>query len=306
MEVGLDIGYGEIKAVSRNDEGSFSFVVFPSVYAVHVPSPMSDGDESSIVTFGGEKYVVGQEAKLERGHISPADFTDIVKASGIYSMFLKRQIGAEGETNIVASVPPRWWTEREKYRSQLQTMFDDVAIVPQGLGAARAMMNNLHLGSRYMVIDIGYRTVDHLIVQVVEKNGQIKIETRRGGSWINDGVVRLAEIFKDQIEYPDIRNLKFPALKDFLRDGYANFHGERFDLSGAKQRAEKNYKQQLSSLLKSELSGGIDYIDSVIVAGGGVYYIDPENIFQGLPALVPENPEFANAYGQVLMVEKEA
>ena len=106
MDLGLDIGFGEGKAVLRNGDDVSNFV-FPSVYAGYTPSPMDEaGTGTSIVDSGGRKYVVGADAKREKNQISPADLSDIMEAMEVYIAYLRRISGVNDTANVVAGVPP--------------------------------------------------------------------------------------------------------------------------------------------------------------------------------------------------------
>lgn len=302
MDLGLDIGFGEVKAVVRNGDDISDFV-FPSVYAGYTSSPMDAGTGMSIVDSGGRKYVVGADAKREKNQISPADLSDIIEAMEVYVAYLRRLSGVDDTANVVAGVPPCYWKQKEDYRIRLATMFGKVAVVPQGLGAARVLLDDLSPGTRHMVLDFGYNTVDHLMVEVSEGKEGKDIIVRRGGTWKSCGVTFLTDIFRGELGDSDLKGLRFHVLKEFLRNGQANFHGEIIDLSGAKRRAGNQYLRSLGSRIKDELGGELDHIDGIIAAGGGVYYLDVADLFKSLPVMVPENPELANAMGQMLLAE---
>jgi hypothetical protein len=302
MQIGLDIGFGEVKiAVSNGQNENPLLLAFPSVYAKYVPSPM-DSTESTVVGYGDRRYLVGEDAKRERAQIAPADFDDIMDAAGIYVSYIRQTQNIGDLASVVASVPPIYWKRKDEYRERLARLWENVGVVPQGLGIAQTVAHKLDPGARHLVIDIGYNTVDHLLVEASRtEDGKPVVRTRRGGTWRNCGVTFLVDLFRAEMGETDLRGLRFHVLKEFLRTGQANFHGETIDLSGAKRRAADHYKAALGSRIKEEFGGETDHIDGMIVAGGGTYYFDPTDLFGKLPVIVPENPEFANAVGQMLL-----
>ncbi|SHG27209.1 hypothetical protein SAMN02745206_03588 [Desulfacinum infernum DSM 9756] len=302
MQIGLDIGFGEVKLAARNGKETNPLLFsFPSVYAKYVPSPM-DATNKIIVEYRDKRYLVGEDAKRERAQIAPADFDDIMDAAGIYVSYIRQTQHIGDLASVVASVPPIYWTRKDEYRERLAKLWENVGVVPQGLGIAQVVANRLEPETRHLVIDIGYNTVDHLLIETTSsETGETIVRTRRGGTWRNCGVTFLVDLFRAEMGETDLRTLRFHTLKEFLRTGQANFHGETIDLSGAKRRAADHYKAALGSRIKEEFGGETDHIDGMIVAGGGVYYFDPQDLFAGLPVIVPENPEFANAIGQMLL-----
>ncbi len=203
---------------------------------------------------------------------------------------------------VIASVPPIYWKRKDEYRERLEKFWENVGVVPQGLGIAQVVAQKLTPGTRHLVIDIGYNTVDHLLIEAFpDDNGQTIVRTRRGGTWRNCGVTFLVDLFRAEMGDSDLRGLRFHVLKEFLRLGKASFHGETIDLSGAKRRATEHYMTVLGTRIKEEFGGETDHIDGMIVAGGGTYYFDPQSIFTNLPVIVPNKPEFANALGQMLL-----
>ena len=163
----------------------------------------------------------------------------------------------------------------------------------------RVVLDDLLPESRHIVLDFGYNTVDHLVVEVSENKENIIV--RRGGTWRSCGVTLLTDMFRGELGDASLKGLRFHVLKEFLRNGQANFHGETIDLSGAKRRAGKQYLLSLGSRIKDELGGELDHIDGIIAAGGGIYYLDVVDLFKNLPVMIPENPELANAMGQMLL-----
>ncbi|SMC23777.1 hypothetical protein SAMN02746041_01846 [Desulfacinum hydrothermale DSM 13146] len=304
MRIGMDIGFGDVKlAITADENQEPKLLSFPSVYAKYVPSPMNP-DENGIIEYGDKQYLVGDKAKRERTQISPADFDDIVEASGVFCAYLHQQYGIDDTGIVVAGVPPVYWHRRNEYQKRLARFWEQVGIVPQGLGIAQTVVQELEPGTRHLVIDIGFNTVDHLLVEVEEpeeNGGPPKVRTRRGGTWRNCGVTFLVELFRAEMGETGLKGLRFHVLKDFLRTGTANFHGEVIDLSGAKRRAADHYRATLSSRIKEEFGGDTDHIDGMIVASGGVHYFDPNQIFDTLPVRIPEKPEFANAIGQMML-----
>lgn len=296
--LGLDIGFGEIKAVYRDETGTIRHIICPSIYARAIRNSMSSGN--NIISVAGQDYYVGEEARKESGQISPADYRDILECTAIFSAFVKREMGVSENISVVGSVPPDDWRHYDVYKQELEKNFDMASVTPQGMGAMQTIVDRIAPGSRVLLLDIGYNTVDHLLI---DKGKDDTFKIHGGGTWRDAGVTSLVGLFKAEIDDPALRNLRFHVLKEFLRDGKASFHGQNIDLSGAKRRAEDQYRRITNSRIKEELAGEAQSLNAMVCCGGGVYYMEMEGFFGKLPVIQTPNSEFANAYGQMLIAE---
>ncbi len=297
--LGLDIGYGEIKAVYRDETGAIRHIICPSIYAKVIRNSMSSSN--SIISVAGQDYYVGEDARKEIGQISPADYTDILECTSIFSAFVKREMGVSENISVVGSVPPNDWQKHNAFKDELEKNFDMASVALQGMGAIETVIDRIEAGSRVLVLDIGYNTVDHLLVDKKENGG---LEICRGGTWRDAGVTFLVSQFKAEIDDTELRNLRFHVLKEFLRNGKASFHGQDIDLSGAKRRAELQYRRITGSRIKEELGGEAQSLNAMVCCGGGVHYMEMEGFFGRLPVIQTPRTEFANAHGQMLIAEK--
>lgn len=300
--LGLDIGFGEIKAVYRDETGEIQYIICPSIYARARRNPLASSD--NIITVAGQDYYVGEEARKEITQISPADFKDILECTAIFAAFVKQEMGVSENITAVGSVPPDDWQRMNEYRRQLEQNFGATsAVAPQGLGAIETVRDRISIGGRTLVLDIGYNTVDHLVVDRREDGELYPVD---GGTWRDSGITLLVDIFQSEIGDTELSKQRFHQLKEFLRDGKASLHrGGDIDLSGPKRRAIEHYREAISSRIKEELSGKAKLFDTMVCCGGGMHYMgEMDGFFGGLPVIMAPRVEFANAIGQMLIAEK--
>jgi hypothetical protein len=80
---------------------------------------------------------------------------------------------------------------------------------------------------------------------------------------------------------------------EIFEKGRVSLEGENIDLSHIKQRAIDEYNEILKTRLKSEIGNLLNEIESIVLAGGGAYYI------RGIrkDVYIPDAPEFSQARG---------
>lgn len=298
--LGIDFGFGTVKAACQRHEG-IKTVSFPSVFALHTPSPFS----TDIKTYELEdrKWVVGEDALYEPARFSPANFKDICRLAPLVFQAVSDLLAVgQGEGIILSfSVPPAYWREREKLT---EVFGEDLFVVPQGFGAMYYAVDRNPttfegIGTA-LVLDIGYNTVDYVFCRF-ENPGHFKVV--RGDTWTDLGVRRLLEIFR-AILPPDLQELNRRTLLRFLEKGRGNIAGKAYSFEEEKKRALQSYLEALEQALSQVLGELYREADVLVYVGGGVHYV-PKDLLPHHRVVVPKEPVFANVLGQLTwMIER--
>jgi hypothetical protein len=136
-----------------------------------------------------------------------------------------------------------------------------------------------------LILDIGFNTVDYILVS----NGVKK----KGNTIEKQGVERMVEMFRSQIDISFVKQFTLQRIMEIFEKGYMSTEGERIDLTHIKKRAINEYNEILKTRLKSEIGNLINEIESIVLAGGGAYYI--KDIRKDV--YIPDEPEFSQARG---------
>ena len=282
--VGLDIGFGHTKVFS--DEGAFKF---PSWIAYLSKSALNEAESVSI---GSETMVVGEDAKYEPRKIEISNITTLIKYAPFFMKYVIQKLGEEPQL-VISGLPPIYKDKREDYKKALESVFKGKAeVVVQGMGILKDVEEKL--GQDALVIDIGFNTVDYLLVV---RSGE-KWKYRKGNTIEEYGVLRAVEAFRENI--PDdlgyVRNLSLSRLIDVFERGEITIQGMRRNLQDIKELARREYTNTLLSRLSTELGNALYEVETIAIAGGGANLIEPQ-LIEHSNVIIPEKPEFSNVRG---------
>jgi len=272
MKVGLDLGFGWCKVYTS--EGNY--FKFPSWLAYHPSDAISEMDT---VTVDGKDYVVGEDAKYERQKITISDINDLISYFSVFKKYALQKAGIkEDGVQIITGLPPIHKDKAGKLEKQ------GVTVLPQGVGIYLDVKDKIK-SNEMLMLDIGFNTVDYILVS----NGVKK----KGNTIEKQGVERMVEMFRSQIDISFVKQFTLQRIMEIFEKGYMSTEGERIDLTHIKKRAINEYNEILKTRLKSEIGNLINEIESIVLAGGGAYYI--KDIRKDV--YIPDEPEFSQARG---------
>ena len=169
IRVGIDVGVGHVKVVSDIGE-----LKFPTMLAYFMNTGFN---ETETIEYKGQKYTIGEDARYERNKISISSTADIIKYYPIFQEYVLKKLGLKREhTVIVTGVPPN----QKSKKDQLKAYCDFV--LPQGLGIYIDVQEKI-TGRSALILDVGYNTVDYILVA----NG----EKKKGETFEKQGVERI-------------------------------------------------------------------------------------------------------------------
>ncbi len=292
-----DVGYGDTKYAlvenGNNMQGKIPTLVAPIV------EPRGFGD-SGCMSFGGRSFLVGEDARFAKYVIPTTTEEFLPTYSPLVLAKILKSKSPEGVDLVVVSLSLRDWEKKNRLEKSVAgftvsgTSFtQEVKVFPQGLG----IWVDQGSPENAMVVDIGFNTVDVLIV--------VDGRPRKDLSFAISGMGTTA-FLSDVTEFINRR-----AREDFTTNEVADLVQkkspllQRFGvLDEVKARAVNWFGDVWGRLLSRPVfSRGLKLLDTVVVAGGGARFI------QSLPdsrvKVVKEEPEFANVRGFLAKIRDE-
>jgi len=318
MNLGLDIGYGDVKAVYRH-EGVLEMLKFPTAiaYAERGVGELSAFTEDEEYEYRGKKYLVGKEALF--GAFSTRSFEFMKRYAPLFVFKAVKEIHGKTTvpiTDIAMGLPLSYYTDANmKELIQLlgrieigHTVLElNVRFYPQGLGVladyrlSQSGGVNQQTDQDMLIIDIGFNTVD---VIAVERGRIVKGESdtleRHGISKIS---LTIAKEIKSRMQL----DLSEQESKDVLHHGKIRVYGAERDLSELVRESAEKYMDWLMQEVRSKWAARIQRAERVIIAGGGAYYLQGHIPEEYRPIIyVPDRPEYANASGFLKALDMES
>lgn len=320
MKLGLDVGYGDVKAVYTNSD-QLMMLKFPTAisYAESGVGELSEFAENEEYEYRNRKYLVGRSAVFAAFSTRNFEFmkrylplflfkaaNDVCERTGqpASDVALGLPLSHYTEANIKALTALLEQLDAERIVPQLKMRF-----YPQGLGVLADYRLSADGSANYLtekdmlIIDVGFNTVDVVAAQKgkIIKNESDTLE-RHGVAKIT---MELAREIKSQMQF----DLSEQEAKDVICRGKIKLYGAERDLTEMIRESAENYSDWLFQEIRSKWSARIQRAEVVIVAGGGAYYLKGNIPEEYLPIVhFPELPEFANARGflKALNIESRA
>ena len=299
--VGIDIGFGDVKAVT--DEVR---IKFPTAVA-YAKKGIADIGEEEEYEFLGRKYFLGERALFSLDVFPTREVEFLLKyAPLLLYRSLKWLDSPTPAEQIAIGLPLAYHHRRFEFEKVIRRVIVNgeilehqrVEVFPQGVGILLDYRLN-HEGEELeetrenlLILDIGFNTVD---VVVAEKGRAIRDEC---GMLERAGVSRICQELASYLQRETTINLTEQEAKDVLLQRKLKVYGQEKELSETIRTLTENYMDWIFQNLKSRWGERLKRVDRLIIAGGGAYYVGeylPE-IYEA-QTLIPELPEFANARG---------
>lgn len=312
--VGLDVGYGHVKAVwsaGHSEPSTLSFPAIAPVAGVNHSALALQDDGCIEVAVGTGTYLVGPDAAtgLIAGSTGRSQ-TEHYSGSPEYLALTKGALYFTGLTQIETlclGLPVHLFAQRKgdvernargSHIVKGRTIqVERVIVVPQPMGAL------IHLGKldklradTVLIIDVGFGTVDWLLVET--QNGKRKmVPARSGGQPI--GVRELIDSMLASIsKNAGMQYTRVDKIESALAgSGQIVVAGTPVKLLDHLEAARPKMNQAFAAITKS-VGNGSD-LDHIILSGGGalLYQDYVKAQFGGVPITVMHEPAFANARG---------
>lgn len=299
MMIAIDAGHGYTKALSTTGER----VLFPSLIAP-APQAVDLGDlaHSEKVLINGQPYLVGESA---RQHATPLWSRDKAADADTLRLILvaAAQLGAIGPVALATGLPLSWFgSQRKAFKEALlgygggvqlpgqppqRLWFESVRVLPQGVAAAVVALGNPdYRTGPYVVVDVGYRTTEYLVV-TKGTDGKLSYDATQAGS-IENGTHAIAKAMADALEREYRLSFKTAEIETaesiFVR-------GQEVMLSSVRQQAETGVAGQTRDQLTEILDDRLLKAAGIVLVGGGAALLS--SAFPG--ATVAPDGQWANA-----------
>ncbi|PSR26593.1 MAG: hypothetical protein C7B46_19885 [Sulfobacillus benefaciens] len=277
MKIAIDAGHGFTKALAANGQRT----LFPSLISPVPPSvDLGDFSRAETVTIDSIPYLVGAPA---RAHATPLWSRDKAADPDTLRLILvaAAQLGAIGSVTLATGLPLSWFgSQRRAFREALtgygglvqlpgqpaqRLWFESVRVLPQGVAAAViALANPTYRPGPYVVVDIGYRTTEYLVV-IKNADGKLAYDATQAGS-LETGThaVGMALAAALEREY----HVAFTAAEVESSDTVF-IRGQAVSLASHRATAESAIAAQLHDQLTEVLDSRLDKTAGIVLVGGG-------------------------------------
>lgn len=310
--IGLDIGFGDVKAVSPSPGGeNEAKIKFPTSVSYAPSGPVDlpgSGNGWSEREYQGRRYVVGSGLASSFSTRS-WDFYERYAPLLAWEA-VRGRLGLDSpRLRAAVGLPLAWYTPgnrglltRRLRRIEVSgggsPLELDVEVYPQGAGA----LFDYRLGDdgrerpgtdvSGLVIDVGFNTVD---VVAFEDGAAVKADS---GMLERAGMSRPAGELARILQAETTINLSEQEGKEVLARGVLSVYGHEKDLSETSRRVVEDYASWLMSVVSSRWEDRVQRAAVLILAGGGARYLAEYAPSRYRDLLyTPEEPEFANARG---------
>lgn len=331
--VSADLGYGYVKAISSSGKRA----LFPSTVGKGFERGITDifneekNDLSNMqIVYEGENWFVGELANESRSlsrifererfehlytHILLNIAIQLVSnnhsgptylSTGLPLDFYKAQ-AKSFQNSIIGPQPKLEWVTGTLKGKTIENNIEKAIVFPQGASAIfSALINHdgkyvypqfMKEGSIIGLIDIGFRTTDFVVVEIL-KNGAFAPKAKLSGT-VDDGVVNLhrdiRQAFKVKSGGADLNEFH---LNRVLKDKTLRYKGEKIDFEDIISMSKKSIAANIVDRLKSVWGEEYDLFDATFLAGGGGNMF--EELIQpqfGNRLIKVTESQFANAIG---------
>ena len=322
VRMGIDFGFGDVKAVFARFIGSGKFeteqIKFPSAIARVKNKAITGLDDAQIeYEFEKRKYLIDKDALSSANIIPTRDIDFILEFSPLFIyramelVFEKYHISMDSlcnQTEICLGLPLAYYIGKKRRLAQRLSNFEvlgckvnpqRLAIQAQGQGILLDFLlddqcrpNRKWVGTDLLILDIGFNTIDILCVH----------EGRSSSEWSNmlegAGICRICKDLEIELRRMGI-DLPEQAVKSALADQKVSIYGKEADLSASINLMAKDYADFIYREIQSRLSDVLKNTKKLIIAGGGAYYVSEffKQRFPGDFLYIPSDAEFSNARG---------
>lgn len=283
--LGIDFGFGFTKYSNRDREGKVRTLVSK------IPEGYSKEDA---IEHEERFYLVGEEATL----FKPTPISSVERLVELSPVLLKRVLKeVEKPEVIVTGLPPAYY---EKYKNSMKEILgrasgSRVEVTRQGVGILFSVEESV--GDSVLVLDVGFNTLDW--IYAVRSGSKWKIlhyqtVPKMGISYVVRSLKRELES-----EHSHLTKISLQEFEKAFEEGKLRLRGKDIDLTEKKEEVLRDYVRNLIEEISYSLDEVMEKVDSVVVGGGGAYYLKKE-VFKELHdrVLYPSEPyELAQARG---------
>lgn len=273
--------------------------------------------DTDVVEYNGKMYYITDSISLDTGKLIEKTNDEVMVK--ILPIVLKKYIQQYTKEygkfdKIILCLTAAYNFNEDELKATIKnvTGVSQVIITKQGDGCYLAFKNkgtniigttNKRLIESYLGLDIGYNTIDVLMVSNNTLQGGIK--------GVEDmGVRRIVSIMSDKIqspesaEYKDLRNVSKDKLKSLLTEDnkFIRVRGKQHDLTKLTQESIDKWVDEIITYLNKSHASQLDNVTNIVLFGGGSYILRNNQKFNdefGQMIVVPDNAEYYNVVGNL-------
>lgn len=301
MHIAIDAGHGYVKAIA----GGGQRVRFPALlHPVSTTVNLGEFGRPAITRIDESSYIVGDAAR--RGATPLWSREKAIDQDTLRLMLIAAaECGGQGPVHLATGLPLAWFgAQRETFRTALELMrgrvvlpsgrtttvrFESVMVLPQGVAAAGPILDHSHYApGPYLLVDVGYRTTDFIIV-TKDAQGRLDFDPLAAGS-LEIGMHAVQEGLAHDLS--DQHRMSWTAAQVADAESLV-IKGERIDVRPDRQRHETHVARRIVQGLLESLDGQMDRVLGLIAVGGGAGLVHA-----AVPHVIqPADPQWANAQG---------
>lgn len=301
MIMAIDAGHGYTKGLSHRG----TQVLFPSLIAP-APSALDLGSfgHTALTVIDGQAFVVGEAA---RPWATPLWTRDKALDDDTLRLMLvaAAELGANGPVRLATGLPLAWFgSQHAAFRQALhgaggriqrpdgtvtQLWFESVVILPQGVAAAGPILDRMvSAPGPYIVVDVGYRTTDYILV-TKGTDGRLTFDPTAAGSLelgMHTVYAAVANCLSQQ--HRTVFTVAHVAQTDSVV-----IRGQRISIVDDCAREEHRLARSIVRALTERLDAQLDQVLGLIAVGGG-----SSVLVHAIPGILsPDHPQWANVQG---------
>jgi len=320
VNIGVDIGYHKVKAVTDSRKVNFASVVGTPDKARF----SLNGNDEFIITVNGQSWQVGNSAVKQSRFVKRREDRGWIESNEYYVLYLAALSELTSanwvDLNIVTGLPVKFFmNDKDNVRALLQgdhriqregrgnQVFRSitVVVVPQPFGTVAAVVLNQRgeiidpdlANGEIGIIDIGGKTTNLLSVSELAEIGHETASIDTGG-W--DAVRQMRDYLAEH--YPDLE-LRDHKIAEIVQTGQATYYGKPIDLTDAIGDILDPMADEIISQASQLWNGGAN-LHAILITGGGANLLGDRIKRNYRHAQVVENPQYANAIGYWKMAQR--
>lgn len=305
----IDVGYGHVKWVAINTDGTTRRGMFPSVAAITSRDRSAESNGMSnlrtvTVNVGEHNYVVGRDAHLETdAHFSRSRLTDYCKTDGYKALMHGAMVisGMREIEQLVIGLPLTTMAQyheglKEQYRGEHiigaanakrknAISVENVTVTSQPAGAIlhAATIDDSLRKKNSLVVDVGYFTVDYLMCQGMRpyyarsgavEGGMGSYFDQLGGTVVEQ-LSKTGYGRKSGIDHFLLEKSLTEGVKD--QDGNIKYvlmvGNQTVDITESVERSKVKLEGYIDRIVTGMGSSSLNVVNSVVLAGGGGSFI---------------------------------
>jgi hypothetical protein len=279
--LGLDVGYGDVKATFGTSDGNITKQFkFPSVIGIVKRNPHVL--DNRVFDFKEHSYYVGTDA-LHLPSENLIDITDYKNLEYYAPLFLCKVLNIidENPDIIVSGLSKAQIENSGHFKEGLMNFvvndetfkFDEVYILPQGAGSKLTVdkygnnfpkLQTEFLGNTSFVgCDIGQNTLDMFLVTDGKTSPNLFEGIER------EGVMKIATLVAKKVKELHGRQITLHEAKEIIDTGIYKLRGAKHPFKEYIDGVKKEYLKSLLALIENKYGKILDKCDFISLSGGG-------------------------------------